>query len=351
MPFERPTLATLIARAQADAETRLDLDAPLLPVSNIAVLARVLAGAAHGLYGYLGWIADQVLPDTAEAEWLARHAGIWGIARQAATYATGAVTLTGTSGVVVPSGTRLRRADGVEYLTSAAITLGSDPSAPVIATAPGAGGNAAAGVGLTLVSALAGVQAAAEVSTGGITAGAPAESDDSLRGRLLARIQSPPQGGSAADYVAWARAAHPAVTRAWCYPEEGGPGTVTVRVMTDDATANGIPAAGVVTAVADAIADLRPVTASVLVLAPVAAPLDFVLSVVPDTPSVRAAVQAAVADLIRRETAPGGVLARSHLQEAISTAAGETDHDLIAPSADVAASVGTITTVGSWTWT
>lgn len=350
MPFERPTLADLVSRAQSDAESRLATGA-LLPVSNIAVLARVLAGGVHGLYGYLDWVSRQVLPDTAEAEWLVRHADLWGLHRQAAAFAAGPVTLTGTAGTVVPMGTRLRRADGAEYVTTAAITLGIDPSAPVLATAAGVAGNAPAAAGLTVVSAIPGVQAGAVVATGGITGGAGAESDEALRARLLARIQAPPQGGSAADYVAWAMAAHPAVTRAWCYPEEGGPGTVTVRLMTDDATANGIPAAGVVTAVADAIAALRPVTAHVLVLAPVAAPLDFTLSVVPDTLSVRAAVQGAVADLIRREATPGGVLAVSHLREAISTAAGETDHDLMTPSADVAASPGTITTVGTWTWT
>lgn len=350
MPFERPTLAALAARAQADAETRLELGAPLLPVSNVAILSRVLAGAVHGLYGYLNWLSQQVLPDTAEAEWLARHAAIWGLARLAATYATGAVSLTGTAGTVVPSATRLRRADGVEFLTMAAITLGTDASAPVIAGEPGTAGNAAATTALTLVNALAGVNANATVATGGLTGGAAVESDAALRARLLTRIQAPPQGGCARDYVAWTYAAHPAITRAWVFPEEGGPGTVTVRMMTDDATADGTPAPAIVAAVASVIEALRPVTARVLVLAPLAAPLAVALHVVPDTTAVRAAVAAALADLIRRETSPGGLLLISHLREVISTADGVTDYTMSSPSADVSAALGYITTLGTITW-
>lgn len=351
MPFERPTLAALVARAQADAETRLELGAPLLPVSNVAILSRVLAGAVHGLYGYLNWLSQQVLPDTAEAEWLARHADIWGLARLAATYATGPVTLTGTAGTVVPSDTRLRRADGAEYLTTAPSTLGTDASAPVIAVAPGTAGNASVTTALTLVNALAGVNASATVAAGGLTGGAAAESDEALRARLLLRIRTPPQGGSSADYVAWTLAVHPAITRAWCYPEQLGAGTVVVRMMTDGATVDGIPSAAVVAAVQAALNSARPVTAAVTAVAPVAAPLALTLHIVADTAATRAAVTAAIADLILREAVPGGVLLLSHLQEAISGAAGETDHTLSSPTADVSAAVGAITTLGAITWT
>jgi uncharacterized phage protein gp47/JayE len=40
-------------------------------------------------------------------------------------------------------------------------------------------------------------------------------------------------GGDASDYVAWTLQV-PAVTRAWCSPNEMGIGTVTVRFMMDD---------------------------------------------------------------------------------------------------------------------
>lgn len=348
MPFERPSLAELITRAQADAEARLADGAPVLPVSNIAVLARVHAGGVHGLYGYLDWLARQLLPDTAGAEWLERHAAIWSIARLPATYAAGAVAVTGAAGAVVPEGTRLRRADGVEVITDALCTVPA--TVAVTAAVAGAGGNTAAGVALTVISAVAGVQSAAVVAAGGITGGAAAEDDDALRARLLSRLREPPQGGSQADYVAWALAAHPAVTRAWCYPLELGPGTVTVRVMTDDASADGLPSAGVIAAVQAALDVARPVTAAVTAVAPVAAPLAITLALTPDSAATRAAVSAALTDLIRREATPGGTLLLSHLREAISTAVGEIDHALSAPLADVGTAAGAIVTLGTITW-
>lgn len=351
MPFSRPTLTELIQRTQADAETRLTGGAPLLPTSNIAILSRVLAGGVHGLYGYLAWIAQQVLPDTAEAEFLARHAGIWGIARLAATFAQGNVTLAGTNGSVAPAGTLLRRADGAEYAldSDATIVLGTATVA-VTATAAGDAGDTAAGVGLTLVSAVSGITAAATVASGGLTGGADAEDDDALRTRLLARIQQPPQGGAEHDYLAWTFAAHPEVTRAWVYPEELGPGAVTVRAMTDGATSNGIPSATVIEAIEDYIDPLRPVTAAVSVLAPTAVEFDLEISAAPATAAVQASIEAAIADLLLREAEPGGTLLISHLREAISTAAGETDHTLIDPVADVVSGGGEILIPGTITW-
>lgn len=355
MSFARPSLATLIERAQTDIESRLTGNTPLLPVSNLAVLARVHAGAVHGLYGYLEWLAQQILPDSAESEWLERHAAIWGITRLDATYAAGDVVFVGTNGSTIPAGTRLRRADGAEYLTDALGAIGSilGPTFGIVAVtaySAGDGGDAAADTPLSLVSALSGVQSTALVGGDGLTGGADAETDAALRARILERIQAPPHGGSAADYVAWAKAAHPDVTRAWVYPEELGPGTVTVRIMTDLATDDGIPESVVVEAVQASIDLVRPVTAAVTVVAPVVSPLDPIIDLAPNTAAVRAAVEASLADLLFRETVPGGTLLLSHIREAISAAAGETDHRLIAPTEDVDEDPGAITTLGAITW-
>jgi uncharacterized phage protein gp47/JayE len=351
MPFERPALPALIARAESDAAARLTDGAPLLPVSNLAVLSRVLAGAVHGLYGYLDWLSRQVMPDLAELEHLERHAALWGISRLPATYATGNLTLSGTLGTTLPAGTRWRRADGALVVLDDAVTLGSgSTAATVTALAPGAAANTAAGVGMTLVSPLSGVGASAAVASGGLTGGAESEGDEALRARLLLRLREPPHGGAGYDYVAWALAAHPLVTRAWVYPEELGPGSVTVRVMTDDASVDGIPEPAVVAAVQAYIDARRPVTAAVTVVAPVAVALDVTLAVVPDTTAVRAAVEAALADLVRRVCEPGSTLPLTWLCEAIATTPGETGHALTAPSADVTRATGQITTLGAVTF-
>ena len=172
-----------------------------------------------------------------------------------------------------------------------------------------------------------------------------------LRLRLLFRIQSPPRGGTADDYVMWARAVHPDVTRAWATPLASGLGTVTIHFMTDDATGDGVPTTTVVDAVQDDIDARRPVTAAVTVSAPTAVALDVTIgSLAPDTAAVRAAIQGEIKDLILRESAPGATILISHIREAISAAAGETDHVLTSPGADVDHAASQIAVEGTFTW-
>lgn len=349
MPFSRPTLSQLIDRVASDIEARLPGSDAHTRRSNLAVIARVLAGLAHGEYGYLDWMARQLFPDTSEGEYLARHAAIWGVTRTPAAAAAGNVTFTGTTGVVIPAGTELQRSDGALYTTDAEATLASGTiTTAVTAETAGAAGNAAIGTTLTLLSPIAGVNATATVASGGLASGADEEGDDALRIRLLAVIRAPAHGGNKADYERWALEV-PGVTRAWVYPLEGGAGTVTVRFVRDD-DASLIPDAGEVTAVQDYINDLRPVTAAVTVAAPTAAPVNYTIALTPNTQAVKDAVTAELADLHRREAAPGAIFLLSHIREAISIAAGETNHVLTAPSADITPATGAIPTLGTITW-
>ena len=170
------------------------------------------------------------------------------------------------------------------------------------------------------------------------------------------------------------------MTRAWCRPLGANPdsspvkvgtlGIVVVYFMTDDATATGIPTAATLALVtAYVTADNRaPVTARIYVNAqgedaqgdPVepltASPLDLTINALtPDTPAVRAAIEAEIADLLRREGEPGGTILVSHVREAISTAEGETDHEVTliegASPADVTYAANVIPVPGTVTWT
>jgi len=351
MPYNRPTLPDLIDAAETDIEARLPGADARLRNSNLNVLARVEAAGLDGLYDFVNWTSKQILPDTAEAEILDRHASIWGIARTPAAFAQGNVTITGTSGTVVPAGTRLRRSDNVTYATDAEATLASGTATVAItAETAAAAGNASAAAAVSLVSPIAGITTQAAVASGGLTGGADAETDAALRTRVLARIQQPPHGGAGFDYVKWALA-FPGVTRAWVYAQESGIGTVTVRFMMDDTYSNGIPQSADVTALQAYLDALRPVTADLTVVAPVAVPLNIVaLTISPSSSTVQAAIEAEIADLIRREAEPGATILISHLREAISVAAGETDHALTNPSANITHSTGEIATVGTFPW-
>ena len=350
MSFSRPTLQALVDRVRSDVLSRLSTD-DVLRRADAEVYARVMGGVAHGLYGFVDWLAQQLLYDTAEAEYLERWATIWGVSRKAAAQATGTVTFTVQTGAVVASDTLLQALDGVQYQTTADAT-GTAPTytAPVIAVVAAASGNRSAGQQMTLVSPVAGVMPTAVA--GELSGGADVETDDALRSRLLSRIQAPPQGGSESDYVTWALEVA-GVTRAWVYPQELGAGTVTVRFVRDlDGTGAAIvPDTTEVAAVQSYIDQLRPVTAQVTVLAPVAVPLNFAISgLLPDTTSVRTAIEAELQDLLLREASPGGTILLSRISAAISAAAGESDHVLTSPSANVVSTTGQISTMGTITW-
>lgn len=347
--FTRPTLQQLIDRIAADIEARLPGADARTRRSNLAVLARTQAGAIHGLYGYLDFLSRQVMPDTAEADILDRHASLRGITRTPSTAATGNITFTGTNGIVVPTGTELQRSDGALYKTTADATIASGTAtAAVIASALGAAGNAVIATVLTLISPIAGINSTATVAAGGLVSGTNQETDADLLVRLMEKIQSPPHGGSKADYVAWAKEVA-GVTRAWCFPLEGGAGTVTVRFVRDNDSPI-IPDAGEIAAVQAHLEEMRPVTAAVTAAAPTAVPLNFTIALTPNTVAVQQVVQAELANLISREAYPGATLLLSHIREAISIAAGETNHVLTVPAADVAYTASQIGTLGTITW-
>lgn len=348
MPYNRPTLQELINRTNSDAVARLGLE-ELLRRDDMQVLARVLAGASHAMHGHIAWLAEQVIFDTAEAEYLERWASIWGIVRKSAAAASGNVTITGNNGLVIPAGTALVSASGIGYTTVADVTIaGGSATAAVLADAAGSAGNAVAGDQLNMTTPIAGVASQVIVAAGDLTGGADVETDDALRSRFIERIQQPPHGGASFDYVTWALEVA-GVTRAWVYPQELGLGTVTVRFVRDD-DASLIPDAAEVLAVQEYIDARRPVTADVTVVSPVAVPLDFSIAVTPNTTVVKAAVEAELKDLIRRESEPGGTILLSHIREAISIAAGESNYTMTAPSADVTRTVGQMTTMGTITW-
>ena len=348
--FSRPTLAALVERIRTDVLSRLVND-DALRRTEAEVYSRALAGAVHGLYGYVEWAAKQIIYDTADEEYLVRWASIWKVLRKVAVAATGDVTFSVQVGAVIPAGTLLQALDGVQYATTAEVTAVSTSTvAAVVAVEPAAAGNRAAGQTLNLVSPVAGVQTLA--TAGLLSGGADVETIDSLRDRFLTRIQQPPQGGAKHDYENWALEV-PGVTRAWVYPQELAQNGVTVRFVRDnDGTGAAIiPSAPEVATVQAYIEERAPVTADVTVVAPNAVPLDFVFTdLTPDTTAVQAAVLAELQDLLRRKAVPGGTLLLSQIRAAISAAAGEENYVLASPSADVTNTLGNMSTMGTPTW-
>ena len=349
MPFNRPPLDLLIARSAASMQSRLPGTDAVLRRSLSGIVARMSAGTEHGLYGYLDWLARQLMPDTAEEEHLDRWAVTWGVSRKAAGHASGDVSITGTPGAVLPEGTICLRSDAVRYAVVSDATVGEDGTGTAFLSAVDAGmaGNAPIGTILAFASPVSGLDSQIQ-ATDGLTGGTDEETDESLKSRLLATIQRTPMGGTQADYEQWALEV-PGVTRAFV-TQEMGRGTVTVRFMMDGTYPDGVPKDGDRQAVAAHIETVRPVTADVYVVLPVADPLNLRLRITPDTAAIRLAAEANLWAAVRRDAVPGGTIFLSRLHEALSLTEKEEDHVIIFPTANVTPETGHIVVPGSIEW-
>lgn len=312
MPWVTPTLRQVRTMVRDDIVAAFS-GAVSIGNSVLRVMSDANAGLAHLVLRYIDWLSRQLLPDQAETDWLDRHGDIWLVnadnstGRKNASFATGIVTLTGTAGTVVASGTPMQHtSSGVGYETTEDVTIGAVATEVAIrAIDAGIQGNLEADTTLALIDSITGVDSDATVVI--LSGGVDEENDDDLRARVLFRIQEPPVGGDAADFVRWATDVS-GVTRAWCSPLEMGIGTVTVRFMMDDLRVanHGFPSAADILTVETYIDTKRPVAIKDrFVVAPVPEPIDFIISnLFPDTISVRSAIEVAVADMLRTRAAP-----------------------------------------------
>jgi uncharacterized phage protein gp47/JayE len=334
MPWSTPSLRTVREMVRNDVTAAL-YGAVLVGNSVLRVMSDAMAGLAHLVLRYIDWLALQLLPDTAEQEWLDRHGDIWLVnadgttGRKSATYAEGTATATGLEGYIIPTATPMS-ALGVNYETTAETILGTGPTnMPLHALDAGSIGNLNPGDTVSFSVPIAGVDSEAIIV--GMTGGADTETDDQLRARILFRIRNPPMGGDQADYIIWATSI-PGVTRAWAACEIG-PGTMTVRFMMDDLRADnhGLPTPDDVIMVSDYISTVRPVTvADCFVMAPILFFYDITISQLSDdTPEVRARIEQSIKDMEMQKSAPGQTMYRSWVDEAISIAIGENHHELI----------------------
>lgn len=348
MAFERPSLSTLRDRVANDFNGAIPGADSRLRRSPLDGIAKMHAGAMGAAYGALQYDVD-VLPDSARDDVVLRWAAIMGVERKAPTAAAGEIGLTGTNGSSVGIGVALVRADGVRYLTTVSATISAGVATiAVAADEPGAAGETATGQQLTFVSPVAGIGATATVAAPGLIDGDDEESIASLQERVLAVFRNRPAGGTDADWVRWTLEV-PGVTRAWVSPNISGLGTVGIQFVMDGRE-DIIPLSGDVDAVEAYLETLRPTCAELVVTAPTPDPLDFEIQLDPDSTAIRNAVIAELLDLLAREAEPGGTIKITHIREAISKAAGEDDHVLVTPTANVTTAAGHIVSLGDFTW-
>lgn len=214
-----------------------------------AVRLYALAAELQSLLMQADWVLDQSFPQTAQGMYLDYHAETRGITRAAAEKAVGTLRFAAadkvTAACPIEKGTVCMTAEGVRFETTedATIAVGSQwADVPAQAVEAGAGGNVIAGT-VTLLSAMP-VGVVQCTNPAAFSGGCDAESDEALRGRVLASYQRLPNGANAAYYEQEAMR-YPGVAAAKAMGRARGIGTVNVVI----ATHAGVPDAALLAAV------------------------------------------------------------------------------------------------------
>lgn len=341
--FERSFAPVLRARGSlepVDARSTL---------SVLRVLAEVQGMGTWDLYLWLQRLAQELLPDQAEAT-LERHGDVWGVPRRPAAAAVGDVIFVGASGTVLPAGLVLSAGDVVVQTTAGGTIAGGTLTVAAAAAATGEAGNLDADTLLALQSPLAGLSVqGAKVAAEGLRGGKGEEALEDWRARILQRIRAGVPYGQAGAWEAWALAV-PGVALARVLPGWVGLGSVGVAVAMDSLAAPRVPTAGELALVQAALDAERPVTALAVAIGVELVPVALSLRLTPDTAAVRAAVAGAFALFLQTEPGVGGTVRRSRLIEALSAAAGEFAHRLDVPAADIALGPRQLAVPGPITW-
>jgi uncharacterized phage protein gp47/JayE len=356
MPWDTPTLKVVRGLVRDSIRGNLPGADASVPNSVLRVMSDAQGALCHLTLQYLDWLALQLLPDTAETEWLDRHGDIWlqnadgTTGRKLATLAQGTVNFTGDGGTFVPIATHIGVSGTMEYETLTDLVIDANAPSPVEVRAIDTGvlGNQDPGTELSFTETdISGVDGITVVS---LTGGTEEETDDELRFRVLKRIREPPMGGSKSDYEKWALSV-PGCTRAWAGPLEMGIGTVTVRVMFDDLRADndGFPTQEDLDLVSADLDAVRPVAVKdIWVLAPLKQIIDiYINNLNPDTSAMRGAVESSIRTMLRQMAAPGQTIYAAWISYAIMNTPGIISFLLKNPVDDVMPSPGHMAVLGS----
>lgn len=339
MAFSVPTFAQIRDRIMTDIEVSLAAQGSVMGPVEYAI-GMALAGVSLLLHVAIARVARDKVPTTAQPSVMRRWAAFFGIIPKSAAYNVGTAAFPAGTGTSIPAGTTLRLRNGAAFVTDATASVsGGSITVSFTATTPGVAGAAAAGTEIFLGAPIANVSTRGVVDSGGISGGTDGESSPSVLSRLLARLQSAPKGGTRADWVAWAQATPGvSVTSVWPLPNTLGPSSMRVLFAVD--ATDPIPTGGQVTAVDTYIKTKAPIDLlTVAAEAPQAQPLNPSIQIAPyPSAAVQAAIETSLRELLLTDAEPGGTILLSRINEAISQATGETDHVLVSPVANVAAS-------------
>lgn len=335
--FIVPTLEEIRASLLRDYQTYYP-NADTSEDSDAYARASSLAACAEGIYAHQKWLIKQFFPDTADTEFLEKHAGLRGLRRRNATYAAGkGATISGNPDAVIAVGLQIKTEDGRFYETteSAVISSGGTAVVAVRSLATGAVQNIKTATKGSFMAAPVGVST--DVVLNDVVGATNAESDSSLLERLLNKIRRPAAGGNKYDYKDWALEVD-GVEQAYVYPLRRGLGTVDIAITAD----NGVPSDDTVRRTQEYIDQERPVTAKESkVVKPDVTKVNFNIQVKISGVAlndIKTAIRNALTDYFNG-LIPGDDLIVSQCEAVVSDLIGVVDRRFVAPNTNRKADV------------
>lgn len=335
--FIVPTLEEIRASILRDYQTYYP-NADTSEDSDAYARASSLAACAEGIYAHQKWLIKQFFPDTADTEFLEKHAGLRGLRRRNATYAAGkGATVSGNPDAVIAVGLQIKTEDGRFYETTESAVISASGSALVAvrSLATGAVQNIKTATKGSFMAAPVGVST--DVVLNDVVGATNAESDSSLLERLLNKIRRPAAGGNKYDYKDWALEVD-GVEQAYVYPLRRGLGTVDIAITAD----NGVPSDDTVRRAQEYIDQERPVTAKESkVVKPDVTKVNFNIQVKISGVAlndIKTAINNALRDYFNG-LIPGDDLIVSQCEAVINNLIGVVDRRFIAPTANQKADI------------
>ena len=319
---------------------------------DLAARLYALAAQVYSLYVQADWVVRQAFPQTAEGEFLDRHAQLRGLERKPAAAAQGRVVFLALEEAAVPreipQGTVCMTAGLVRFETTGKAVLEAgalEAEAPVRALEPGAAGNVSAGAILSMAVAPMGIASCTNREP--CAGGTDRETDEALRRRVLDSFRRLPNGANAAFYQQGALS-FDQVAAAAVIPRPRGVGSVDVV----PATMAGLPGEELLAELEDYFERRREIAVDVQVRAPETVTVNIAVQVEPEKGRDKTRVLAGVEETIRswftgRLLGQRILLAR--LGSLIYGCDGVANYTVTAPAADVAVEEDELPVLGTLT--
>lgn len=317
---------------------------------DMAVRLYAVAAQIYALYVQADWVNRQCFPQTAQGEYLDKHAQLRGLVRRAAVAAEGILRFetdqAPSTDLTIPAGTVCMTAGLVRFETTQEAVLQAGETmveTTAAAVEPGASGNVAAGTIRAMAVAPVGVSRCTNPE--GFSGGLDEESDEELRERVLETFQRLPNGANAAFYQQGALS-FTGVASAQVIPRSRGVGTVDVVIATEA----GLPDEELLSQVRAWFEERREIAVDVAVLAPTVKTVNVTVKVKAregrDAAAVRQTVKNALSAWFTGARL-GKNLLRAQLGGVVYGVEGVENYAITLPAADVAVAVNELPRLGT----